>query len=498
MKKFNVKYEWILIGVFLCLLLYMRFTVSSHLPYFSDDESYHTARILKEFTGDGTLSSIDPFTQQTRVANYFFYFFLSMFAIGENEVSTLRIATLVSSCVLFIVSMLISRLFTTRIHITYLTGLLSVFVPFYFLSTLNSFSQVLFLFPFFLVFVYLFWRWIVRGGMPWPILIVGLICIALHPSFLLILLGLFFAHLLSFLEQKKQSTAPFEILLVLVLFAVSWNYLYYYQVFFQLQETVLFYFVTLPNWGQLRMLLILLPLGGLFVFAGAALSFYHSVIKEQNHVVMGVFSTILVLILSAFVGFVDINVALALCSVLAVLLCADWLNVIEQYAKKTHFSPSLVVLITMAIVFISVVIPSVFFSGGVFAQALPSDLIHSYEWINENSPHSTVLVIPSQFEHVTIYYTNRSIVKDSTEKFGVNKKNNIVDSLFEMLFTSQVLSTLQAVNINNPETQPLYFISHPLLFQSFENKALFLHDECFQPIFIESNVRVSVITCSLQ
>lgn len=424
------KQYYILAGIFIFTLA-IRLFFAFQTPYFSSPESYLDLRLTQHISSTGLPLINDElsFGGRTLIYSPLFHYTLSFFNIflPLNFLVKL-IPNLLASSLVFII-FLITKKITNNTNIALFSSLLSSFIPIFISTTTTSISIYSLMIP--LMFLSIYFLMDIRRFKTQFIITIVIISL-LHPSSLLLVLGLLVYILLIKLSNLKQDTAELEAILFSTVLITWITFLLYKQpllihgpkvIWQNIPNQVLrTYFSGIMTLNTVTKISVLPLVFGVFTI-------FKYTFKEKNRTIYLLIGLATSTFLLLWLHLIEpINGMIFLAVILTILFSVSYKHFLN-YFNKTKFSRfrKLLVSLIFIIFLLSSLLPSLSFTYESSKNTPSNDEIQALSWIKENTKEQDVILATLPEGHLITSIAQRKNVIDSNFLLTKNPDQRLDD-----------------------------------------------------------------------
>lgn len=459
-------------------------------PYFSSADSYFDLRVAE------SPKFYDPLSYGGRTLLYspIFYYLFYLFSSFLPLVFAAKLFSSVLISLLVIPVFLICKKLTGKTYISLFTSLLSIFIPANLLVTFNTFSPYCFMIP--LIFFTLYFIMDIKKY-TLHFIIATIIGSAVHPSFLLLIIGFVFYLVLVKLANFKTDKANLESILFSSLLAFWIIFVIYKNAFLMHGIAVIWqgapeqilrhYFFAISILEAIYKIGIIPLLAGIFVV-------YKYINSKINKDIYFLISFVLSIVLLTTLHLLKPEFGLAFIGIILTILFGVFLSDFWDYLRNARFrliKVALLLMIFTALIFTNL-IPSLRYVQESIKESDITDISESLIWLNQNSDPGEVILSSLKEGNLVTFFAKRPNVIDDNfllqTDAGIRLRD--VGSIYKTSYSTEAIPLLNKYGVKyilfSPETAKKYKI----LILKFINK------ECFELIY-DKDIKIYKSLCKM-
>ncbi len=386
-----------------------------HLDY----DAYFQLRLIEHVAQTGLPLRFDPLSfggHLLLLPPLFYYITALPFALFKSEFLIVALSQIFISLLTIVVFLTVKSL-TSRDDAALLSSALASFVPVLFSKTIFSVSPLTVALP--IVFLAIF-TFIHCSSKKFLFGFISLLFISslLHPSTIILILGLLLYLIISKLEKIKLGEAEFELIFFATFIFIWIQFLLYKTAFLSSgmgiiwqdipSEVMSRYFEDVTISSALLQI-------GVFPLLGGVLCIYHYLLKIRNkHIYLYIaLSTVVALCLFLRViepafGFMYLGVCFSILTGPAYVVGLSYFH----KTRLVRFVRPLAVLVIITIIFTTIA-PLIYFTQTERASTIAPSIYSAFEWLADHtSTNSTVLAVLREGHLITHVAGRKNVVDD--------------------------------------------------------------------------------------
>ncbi|MFH1053385.1 MAG: glycosyltransferase family 39 protein [Candidatus Woesearchaeota archaeon] len=492
--------KWILFAVFL-IVLSMRLYFAFQTDNFSSDEAYFTLRQVENIKSTGLPLIKDDlsFSGRTYIVLPVYYYILA----GFNLVLPIGfvgkvIPNILASLLIFVIYLITERITRSR-KAALMTAVLSGFVPIFFSKTINTISPYSLVIPLSFLLIYFFISLNEKRRFIYFV-ITFVILLLMHPSLIIIVLGLMTFLFFVRIEKLKQSRQELEVILFTFLVSI-WFYIIIFKDIF-LFHGPRFLWQNVPEklysqyFSNISFLTIINQIS-LFSFIFGIYIIYRFVIREKKRELYIFISLAIPLLILITLKFITINMGIMFLSIVMLILFGYFFKILIHFFEKTKFEryKKLGISLFYIAALLTMIIPSLIYAKGEINNSFRDNEIKVLEWIRDNTAEDSVIVsFPGQGNLITSVTKRKNVI--DTDFLMIPQIDQRYDDINKIYTTNSVIEAIHLLSKYNAKY--IYFSTDRLIKNFGINEIKYLDDKCFVPIFGKDKVLVYELRCEVR
>lgn len=426
--EFRKEHFW-LIAIFLAVLGFRLYFAlqTQHFDY----EAYFNVRQVENIRNTGLPLFVDDLSFGGRTTFFMplYYYVLAFFTFFIPTLMVLKIIpNIFASCLVFVV-FLISLEVTKNRDASVFAAFVSGFIPIFIYKTLNSVSIYSISIP--LMFFLLYCLLKIKHKRFIPLFILGLLALTfIHPTSLLLVIGLIFYVVFALLENLRYSRAEVELTIFSLLFVVWLSLLIFKKPLLFHGPSVIWQntpsMILSEYFSQLDLVEAVYKIGVIpFIFGIYVI--YRYIFREKRKAIYLFMSFALAVLLMLSLRLIQLDIGLMFLGVLLTILFSQFYKLFFVYFDKTRFfkMKRLVVFVFFLVFVFSSVLPSVFYAQRALSEAPSHRTIRALDWLKRNTYEDSVVLATPQEGFIINAVANRKnvldqnflLVKDINQRF---------------------------------------------------------------------------------
>jgi hypothetical protein len=494
-----MKKEHIIIAILFLIVLGTRLFFAFQTPYFSDDEAYYNIRqvvyikqnlipmIVDELSYGGKILYLPPL---------FFYILAALSFAFKTEFVGKFFPNLFASSIV-VVAYLIAGQFTKNKRAIYLTALMAGFMPIFFSKTLNSISIYSFSIPIMFFTIYCMMK-ITKGNKNYiAFFIPSLLMLRITtPTVIFLIFALLVYLLFIFVEKLKRGKVETELILFST-FLIIWTlFVGFKNAFLNHGLAILWHNIPaeiMMDYFANTNLLLVIYLIGIIPFVFGLYSVYKYIFKEKDKCAYLLISFALVITFFMWLRLIELNLALILIGFVLVLLFPIAYTRLEKLIKSSRVR-NICFTLTLAMVILSSLIPSLTLASSEIKNAYSQDEIKAMLWLRQNTDTSHTILASLDEGHLISTIGRRKNILDSNFMFvnGIDQRLQDVRSIYTTASQTQAITLLNKYDIHyiifSKRAKGAYGIQ----------KLQYLDDKCFRKTFENKEVQIYKSLCIIE
>lgn len=469
------KKDYLILFLIVLFIFFLRFVFFSQTDFFSDDKSYHDMRVIEniEENGDPLFEDDLSYGGRTYYFTPLYHYIMAFFYSIFNSIMVLKIINNIFAVLLVIPVFFIVRQVSESRLIIYFAVLLSGFLPIYIKNTLNVLNPYSIFFPILLLIFYFITNIDQNPKNPLIITILMIFFILLSPLSIIVILSLLFNQILLRIDGDKLNKKEFELFFVFFLFYLSYYFILYNKVIFNLGLDI--FRLNLSNALISQNIILFSPLKllfsiGLIPFLIGSLSFYYIFFKLKQTNLKLYVTIIIMIAIFVFLNLMGIDDFALFLGVFLTILSIYGLEMMNKYFRNIKFKYQ---NFFFAFFMIVMIIPSIIISFNISQDEIKSSIneynVETFNFIKNNIPENSLIITSIKSGHYVTYFSERKVVADTN--FLMIKD---IDQIF--------------MDIKEIYTNPFYSKVIDLSFEKYKSSY----------ILLDNNVRVSYLINDLK
>ena len=393
-----LKKEYIWLALIFSLVLGTRLYFAFQTPYFSEDAYFNIRQVehIREtgfplFKDDLSYSGRNFFFQP------FFQYILAFFNLFIPLSLVCKIVPNIFASLLVFITYFIALEITKNKGAAIFSSFISGFVPIFFAETVNNVSAFSLVVPLMFFLMYSLIK-INKDEKYINYFIVSILILALmHPSAILLIIGLLLYLLLIRMEHLKQRRSELELIISSTILVIWLNFIIYKNAFLVHGPSLIWQ--NIPKellsqyFSQLSILNALYYIGIIPLVSGIYI-IYKCIFKKKNrkiYLLMGFALSVLFLL---WLKLIQLRVGLTFFGVILVLLFGKFYSDSLLFIDKTKFSKYKGILITVLfLVFIfNSIIPTISYTNKVIRETPSRHDMNALLWLKNNTHEDDVIL----------------------------------------------------------------------------------------------------------
>jgi len=487
------KEYWQLIALF-CLVLTVRLIFAFAQPNFTYESYFHLKQV-EHITQTGLPLYEDPLSYGGRSLLFLpgYHYLIAFFDLFlPLEIAAKIISNVLISLILLLVYF-ISKKITHHHYSSLFAAIFSGFLPI--LWQTNSLSPYDLFLPLTLLSIYFLMSLNKKKNTYWYIGTVLLLSLTSSATALLII-GLLFYLLLSYIEKKKIEMEEIE-LTIFSLFLFIWvQLLFFKEILFREGYKVIWenippqiLSVYFPKTSIFQSLILI----GIVPLILGIYTTYKSLFQEKNRNIFFLFSLAISIILLFTLNLVRVKITLMFLGLIVTIIFAHFYLNARNYLNRTKltrlkkYSP----LILILIIGLTSIWPSI---NQALSQDAPStEEIAAFMWIKEYTPPDSTILTTLEEGYLVNYVSQRKNFMDGHFYLipDTKKRFDHLNDLYNTPYQTQAINILNQYHIN-------YIFFSPKAKEEYEIKTIgYLDEKCFKRVF-DGTVKIYQSRCQLK
>ncbi len=477
--------EYVLLALIFVAVLGFRLYFAFQIPEF-DYDAYFNVRQVDAIRQSGLPLFADSLSFGGRTTFFMplFYYLLAFFTLFMPVLMVLKIIpNIFASCIVFIV-FLIALEITKNRNAALFAAFVSGFIPIFIYRTFNSVSVYSISIPllFFLLycllraddkrFVYLY--------------IAGLMALTfIHPTSLLLIIGLAFYIVFAMLENIGYSRSELELTIFSIIFVVWLSLLIF-------KKPLLFHgplvvwqntpdMVLNDYFSQLNLVEAVYKIGVVpFIFGIYVI--YQYIFRERRKAIYLFMSFAMAVLLMLGLRLIQLDIGLMFLGVVLAVLFSQFYKLFFVYLEKTHFFRfrNFLVFGFFLVFVISSVVPSVLYVQRAISDAPSHQTVRAMDWLKRNTPEDSVVLATPQEGYIISAVANRKNVVDQNFLLigDINQRFADVNKTFTTAYEVEAIRIL-----NKYDVDYLLFSREASLYYKTQGLSYVGDKNCFELVY---------------
>lgn len=492
----KLKSHIIALLIIFLLVFSARAYISLKTNQFSDDDSYFALRQIENIKNTGKVIFEDDLSYGGRTYMFFpiFYYILGLVYFIVPSVISLKIFLNLMASLIVIGAYFISLELTKNKNISFLTALVSGFIPIYFKETVNTLSIFSIYVP--LVFCAVYYMIKINKDKSYStyFILVMAILILLSPLSIILILGFMLFLILSRLEKLKFAKFNLEIIIVSTFFYLWFNFILYkkailfhgFKVIWQNvpKEDLIQYF------SQVSIIDAVYQIGIIPFFLGIYASYAYTTKQRslQTYIIVGI---VLSLFFLLWFKLIPLITGLIFLGSILTLMLSKSLRLLYDYANKTKLSKYniLAIIAVLLIVVFTSIVPAFTLGLKTLDNAPSKEVIDAYNWLENNSGNDSIILASKDQGHALTYFTGRRNLIDNNFLFIKDIDQRVYDirRIYITKFSAELLELAKKYDIN-------YIIVDDNARQLYNIEDLGVSSDCINLAY-DNNVKIYEVAC---
>lgn len=481
--EFRREHVW-LIAIFMAVLGFRLYFAlqTQHFDY----EAYFNIRQIDNIRKTGLPLFVDALSFGGRTTFFMplYYYVLAFFTLFIPVLMVLKIVpNIFASCLVFVV-FLIALETTKNRNAAVFSAFVSGFIPIFIYKTLNSTSIYSISVPLMFFLLYCLLKIKDKGFI--PLFIICLFALTfIHPTSLLLVIGLAFYVVFALLENLSYSRSEVELTIFSMLF-VAWLSLLIFK------KPLLFHGPSLvwqntPNmvlsnyFSQLNIIEAVYKIGVIpFIFGIYVI--YRYIFREKRKAIYLFMSFALAVLLMLSIRIIQLDVGLMFLGVVLTILFSQFYKLFFVYFNKTRFFKlkRFVVFVFFLVFVFSSVLPSAFYAQKAISEAPSHRDIRAFAWLKRNTPEDSVVLASPQEGFIINAVANRKNIVDQNFLLVKDINQRFVD--VNRTFTTQY--EIEAIRLlNKYDVDYILFSKEAQSYYNVERLSYVGDKNCFEIIY---------------
>lgn len=465
-------------------------------PYLSSADSYFDLRITENIRENHIPNFHDPLGYGGRTLLYspIFYYLFYLFSLFLPLIFSAKLFSSILISLLVIPIFLICKRLTKKTHVSLLISLLSTFIPANLLMTFNTFSPYCLMMP--LIFFTLYFIMDIKKY-TMHFIVASIIGAAIHPSFLLLVIGFLFYLLLVKLANFETNRANLEAILFSSLLAFWVVFIIYKNAFLSHGIAVIWqgvpeqilrhYFFDISILEVIYKIGIVPLLAGIFVI-------YRYISSKINKDVYFLISLALSIIILTTLHLLKPEFSLAFTGIILTILFGVFLSDFWDYLANARFRPIRILLLSLVLISLvfTNVLPSLNYVQESIKKSDLTDISEALTWLNQNSKTGEVVLSSLEEGHLVTFFAKRPNVIDAwfILQTDAGMRLRDTDSIYKTSYSTEAIPLLNKYGVK-------YILFTPETAQRYKLSSLkFVNEECFEPVY-DKNIKIYRSLCKM-
>ncbi|MFP4402838.1 MAG: hypothetical protein ACLFPJ_00620 [Candidatus Woesearchaeota archaeon] len=486
--------------IFLFIIVFaVKLYFALNVPYLSDEKSYFVLRQAEYIKDNGFVKYEDELSYGGR--EYFFlplmHYIIAFFLFFFEPMCAIKIFTNFFSSLLIFPIFLIVKQITKNENVALLSSFLASFIPIYIYETINTASIYSIIVPLSVYLMYFFLKINIKKK-PMLFIFLLLIFIFTSPFVIIILLGIIFYFIISWIEKFKIQKAEIE-LLVFSIFLTGFTYLIFYKdalimhgpsiIYGNIPKEFLIKYFNDINLNTILIGLGILPLIGLIAIA------YIFLTNKKKKTFFLPFAILCACSILLILKLIPFTLGLIYLGVLFVILFGEGFVYIINYFKKTKFSKFIFIfyfLLLILFLFTSI-IPSFLMIKDALDNSTEKEIINGFKKIQNETNENFTIIWDIEKGHLINYFANKKNFADTNYLFveDLDIRLNDIKTLYTSAIITKAIKIMQKYNAK-------YLVFDETIKSRYNiTKISYINDDCFSEFYIKNQIKIYKRECNL-
>lgn len=497
-KCINMKNSWKILIVIFLITLGARLFFAFHTPYY-DYDAYFDLRQVKSIveTGEPIFHDTLSYQGRTFIFSPVYHYILAFFDLFLPDDIVFKVLPNIFASLIIFITFLISQKITENDKISIIAAATSAFLPRFFADTINSFSIYTIILPLFLLSIYFLMN-IENKKYSLYFTFSVLLMSILHPSSLIIAIGLIVYSIILLIEKIKEERQEIEAM-ILSIFLILWiQFLIYRQAFMQYGLSIIWqnipveiiseYFIRISIFDAIIGIGIIPLVFGIYMV-------YKFLSKAKNRHNYLLISFLITISLILYLNFIELKIGIMFLGSILAILFAQTYRYIDTTISRTRFSVynNLIMAAIIFILVLTTIIPALGLAYQNANNTPTNSEIKALSWLKENGMKDSTILVTSKYGFLVEHVSEKKVImdKDFITQKDISERIEVIRETYNTIYKTDIIENLNKYDIK-------YIFLSDNIKERFNITSLsFVDDKCFNLIY-DDDVQIIQSLCVIE